>query len=388
MSDRFYVTVGVVAATAFLVCHLLIVSHYPYRQGFDDFDHIPAAIQWSEHQSLSDDGLFLRVPFWPMLLGTVYHVFAPRVHAAILVLQAAIILATIGCCLVFVHKELGASMQMVCFFPILLFSISPQTLLYARHAVNEPFIGLLAVLIMLVGTAGYGKKPLLLGVLCGMAWMTKIISVLLALPALGYIGYRKGVKRALRDVLIFLLGMALIAVPLYALHFSQRGSVRMDTTSAFNLSSYTPQEWLALGDHAARYSAGIQDWRETFWASPTAYLEGFLGRLVHWVERPSSADFAHFYADYPHRLIQLWDQVVLLTLLILAVIGTRKRHALIWTFPIAIALGSTFPQHTPFSTKVILIYPAVLLAPLGLQRIREAMGKPPERPEEGPGKSP
>lgn len=384
MRNRFYVTAGVVAAIAFLVCHLLIVSHYPYRQGFDDFDHVPAAIQWSKHQSLSDDGLFLRVPFWPILLGTVIHVFAPRIHTAILVLQAAIVFATIGCCLAFVHRELGARMPIVCFFPIFIFALSPQTLLYARHAVNEPFIGLLTVLIMLTGTADNRMKPLLLGVLCGIAWMTKIISVLLALPALGYIGCKKGAKQALRDALILLSGMALIVVPVYMLHFSQRGGVRMDTTSAFNLSSYTPEEWVALGDHAARYAAGMEDWRETFWASPTAYLEGFLGRLVHWVERPSSADFTYFYADYPHRLIQPWDQVVLWTLLILAFIGTTKRHVLIWLFPMAIALGSTFPQHTPFSTKVILIYPSVMLAPLGLFRIREAIGKPPEGPGKGP----
>jgi hypothetical protein len=385
MSDRSYLAVGIAAATAFLVCHLLIISHYPYRQGFDDFDHVPAAIQWSEQQSLSDGGLFLRVPLWPMLLGTVYHLCAPRVHTAIFVLQAAIVLATIGCCLVFGRKELGARMQVVCFLPIFLFALSPQTLLYARHAVNEPFIGLLTVLIMVTGTAGYSMKPLLLGVLCGMAWMTKIISVLLALPALGYIGCERGAKHALRDALIFLLGIALIVAPIYMLHFSQRGSVRMDTTSAYNLSSYTPGEWVALGDHAARYTAGMENWRETFWASPTGYFEGFLGRLVHWVKRPSSADFAYFYEDYPHRLIQIWDQVVLMTLLILAVIGTRRRHVLVWIFPIAIALGSTFPQHTPFSTKVILVYPSVLLAPLGLHRIREAMGKPPERPEEGSG---
>ncbi len=387
MRNRIYVTAGVVAATAFLVCHLLIVSHYPYRQGFDDFDHVPAAIQWSKHQSLSDDGLFLRVPFWPVLLGTVVHVFAPRVHTAILVLQAAIVLATIGCCLAFVHKELGARMRMVCLLPIFIFALSPQTLLYARHAVNEPFIGLLTVSIMLTGTAGHWTKPLLLGAFCGMAWMTKIISVLLALPALGYIGYEKGAKRVLRDALVFLFGLALIVAPLYTLHFSQRGSVRMDTTSAFNLSSYTPEEWVALGDHAARYAAGMEDWRETFWASPTAYFEGFLGRLVYWVKRPSSADFAHFYTDYPHRLIRVWDQVVLWTLLILAFIGTRKRHILIWLFPIAIALGSTFPQHTPFSTKVILIYPSVLLAPLGLFRIRQAIGKLPEGPRKGPDKN-
>jgi len=120
-----------------------IASTWPYQQGFDDFDHIPAALEWAQHQRLTRDGLFLRVPLWHILLGSFFLVFGTT--AGLFVLQASIVWGTLLAYLTYVERVLHRDAWGILLLPPLVFVSSPQVLLYGRHAVNEPFLGLLAV---------------------------------------------------------------------------------------------------------------------------------------------------------------------------------------------------------------------------------------------------
>lgn len=354
-------------AAAMLVCGLAtwwISSHYPWRRGFDDFDHIPAALRWAKELRLSDDSLFLRVPFWPMLLGTFFRIFG--VTAGLLLVQAGVVFGTLVIYFRYTASLRSRVHPAMIYLPPAVFLLSPQVLLYSRHAVNEPFIGLLAATVLLVGREVSSRRGFGLGILCGVATMSKIASAALIVPAVVMLLHsRLGTVRA-RALVGLVLGMTLVLAPLVTLHIAQRGWVVIDTTSAYNLSRYDAREWWELGDHMERYRAGMADFRDAFSGDPVGYLRGFIERLNRWILRPSSADFALFYKDYPHGLLRAWDTVVLWTLGLAALLGTDRRNASIWVFILAMVVGCTFPRHTPYSPKVTLIYPFLLLAPYGL----------------------
>jgi hypothetical protein len=119
----------------------------------------------------------------------------------------------------------------------------------------------------------------------------------------------------------------------------------------------------------------MADFRQAFSEDPAAYLGGFVRRFGGWIARPASADFVRFYPDYPHEGLRVWDTFVFATLALSALLGTDRRNASIWVFVLAIVVGCTFPLHTPFTPKVTLIYPFLLLAPYGLARVaRLAVG--------------
>src|SRR5258706_12339729 len=70
-----------------------IAVPYPSRFGFDDADHISAASRWAKDWRLSDDGPFLRVPFWHMLLGTFFRIFGQ--DPGLFLVQASVVFGTL-----------------------------------------------------------------------------------------------------------------------------------------------------------------------------------------------------------------------------------------------------------------------------------------------------
>lgn len=350
-----------------------LANHFPWRVGFDDADHISAALRWAESWRLSDDGPFLRVPFWPMLLGTFFRIFGVKV--GLFLVQASVVLGTLILYFLYTAPLRKHAHPAAIYLPPAVFVLSPQVLLYTRHAVNEPFVGLLAAAVMLVGRKASLGRGFVVGVLCGLASMTKIASAALVVPALAVALRSRAVAFRALTLAWFTLGLAVVIAPIVALHVAQRGWVPIDTTAAFDLSRYEPPEWWALGDQIERYEAGMADFRETISKDPVVYLSGFVRRLGSWILRPSSTDFARFYPDYPHGLLRVWDTVVFAVLGLAAVLGTDRRNAPIWVFILTIVVGCTFPRHTPFTPKVILIFTFLLLAPYGLARLAQRLSR-------------
>ncbi|MCL4683184.1 hypothetical protein KJ059_00360 [Myxococcota bacterium] len=355
----------------YLIGRAWIASTWPYQQGFDDFDHIPAALEWAQHRRLTSGGLFLRVPLWHILLGSFFLVFGTT--AGLFVLQASIVWGTLLAYLTYVERVLHRDARGLLLLPPLAFVSSPQVLLYGRHAVNEPFLGLLAVGVLLVGALAFRGRAVVLGLLCGAGSMTKTIATALVIPALTDLLAARTRTGRTRALALFAVGMAVVVAPLVTLHFVQRGPVPLDTTAAYNLSTFEPRQWLAQGDHMARHAAGMQAWRADIAADPAGYLADFAGRFATWWARPGSADFAHFYRDYPHAWIRAWDHGVLYAFLLLAAFGTRRRHLSVWAFLAILAVGCTFPRHTPYSPKLILIFPTLLLAASGILRLSDRL---------------
>ena len=356
----------------YLLASAAIAWRYPYRRGFDDFDHIPAALHWAQTWTLDSGGPFLRVPFWSILLGTSYRVFGT--DYGLFALQAGIVLGSIACFFAYVARRFGdQDAPWIALAPILVFALSPQTLLYSRHAVNDLFIGLLAMSVMLIGESRLARRALWMGAVVGIAFLTKVVAILLVIPALVYALRDGGGRARLRSAGEIAVGIVAVSLPLLALHVHHRGWVPLDTTSAYNLSPYWVTEWRALGDHAERYRAGMEAWRTVYAAAPADYWKDFVGRLAVWLGRPASADFALYMAHYPQTAIRVLDALALYPMVLLAALGTTRRQLGMWAFLAAIAVGCTFPLHTPYSPKVTWLFPCVLLAPFGILKLRDAL---------------
>ena len=67
-----------------------------------------------------------------------------------------------------------------------MFLLSPQILLYSRQTVNELWIGLLTMAVMLLGERRGARAALPMGVLVGLAACTKPVAGLTGLVAAGY----------------------------------------------------------------------------------------------------------------------------------------------------------------------------------------------------------
>lgn len=369
---RFALSLALLAP--YLLGRAWIASTWPHHRGFDDFDHIPAALEWASHFRLTSDGLFLRVPLWHVLLGSFFLVFG--VQTGLFVLQAGILWTTLFAYLMYVERALGREARGLLLLPPLAFALSPQSLLYGRHAVNEPFVGLLSVAVIVAGATAFRGRAVVLGLLCGAGAMTKTIAAALLIPALTYLLARPGPESRLRALAGLAGGIAAVVVPFVALHVVQRGPVLMDTTAAYTLSTFEPRQWVAQGDHMARHAAGMKAWRADITGDPAGYLAGFAERFATWWWRPGSSDFAYFYRDYPHSILRAWDHVVLYSLLLLAAVGTCRRDLSMWAFLAVIAVGCTFPRQTPYSPKLILVYPTLLLAAAGLVRLVDRLAPP------------
>ena len=96
MSPELRSTLWLGGAFASYLCALAILyALSPWQPAFDDAFHIQDGLRWTHEGRLDTDGLFLRVPFWPVLLGTTFS--ALGVRTGLMVLQAGVVLASIAC---------------------------------------------------------------------------------------------------------------------------------------------------------------------------------------------------------------------------------------------------------------------------------------------------
>jgi len=356
------------AGAVFLVAFAVSVSQFPYQPGFDDAEHVAAALVWRDELRLDASGPFVRVPLWQMLLGTLFHLARPLV--VIPALQIACVLASLAAYGVFVrHAQRTTPIPLPALAtPLLAFVLAPQTLLYARHPVNELWIGALCAWVLALGVTRPRGAWLASGLAVGAAAMTKLSMGLLVLPALVF-AWRGDTEQRRRRLAGVALGAALVTGPCIALHEVQRGELPLDTTSAYTLGEYMPDAWMRLGDHAERQRAGMQSFRRQLAEDPLGFTGAAFERLVRWLRRPASADFALFVRGFPKRSVGLWEHTVLWSLLVLAVVGTTRSSAPIWTFVLALPVLCSVPLHVPFVPKILPIFPCLLLAPLGLARL-------------------
>jgi len=359
---------GGLAAALFLAAFAGLISATPFRPGFDDVEHLTAALHWRDHLRLDAAGPFVRVPLWQVLLGTLFRWLPPGLAVALL--QCTAVLVAIALCL----RHLGRlpaprPLPLLAAAPVFAFALSPQALLYARHPVNEPWVGLLAMGVLYLGVSAGRGRALGMGLLCGTAVMTKLMAGALLLPAAVFAW--RGVPREgrARALALLALGAAVAAGPLAALHALQRPGAPLDDTSAFTLSRYTPQQWVALGPPTERQRAGLAEFREHFGSDPAGYLAGAGRRLARWLARPATADFALFVPGFPTAAVGAWEHAVFWSLMGLAALGTTAASAPIWLFLAAVPLACAFPPHVPFVPKLIPLFPALLLAPQGVLRL-------------------
>lgn len=356
------------AGAIFLVAFALYAARFPYLPGFDDAEHVAAALVWRDELRLGTSGLFVRVPLWQVLLGTLFQLARPLL--AIPALQVSCVLATLAACGVFVrHASRTTPISTAALVPPLLaFALAPQTLLYARHPVNELWIGALAAWVLALGVARPRGAWLASGLAVGAAAMTKLSMGLLLLPALIF-AWRGDLLSRSRRLACVALGAALVMGPCVALHQLQRGQLPLDNTSAYTLGEYMPDAWIQLGDHAERQRAGMQSFRRQLTEDPLGFAGAAIKRLGRWLSRPASADFALFVPGFPKRAVGLWEHAILWSLLALAVAGTTRNTAPIWIFVLALPVLCSLPVHVPFVPKILPIFPGLLLAPLGLARL-------------------
>jgi hypothetical protein len=364
------------AGVLFLVAFAAYAARFPFLPGFDDAEHVAAALVWRDEWQLGTSGLFVRVPLWQVLLGTLFHAARPLV--AIPMLQVACVLATLAACAVFVRHFASRApiSRLALAAPLVAFALAPQTLLYARHPVNELWIGALAAWVLALGSSRPRGAWLSCGLAVGAAAMTKLSMGLLAVPALIF-AWRGDRERRPHRLAGVALGAMLIAGPCVALHAVQRGELPLDNTSAYTLGEYMPDAWQRLGDHTQRRRAGMQSFRRQLTQDPLAFAAGASQRLWRWLVRPATADFALFVPGFPKRAVGLWEHVVLLSLLGLAAAGTTRSTAPIWIFVLALPLLCSLPVHVPFVPKILPVFPCLLLAPLGLARLLSERGGDP-----------
>lgn len=351
-----------VAAAAFVAGLVSWIAAAPFAPGFDDAEHVMAAITWRDELRLAADGIFVRVPLWQVLLGSLFWLSRPGV--AILALQVVCVLATLAAGAV----ALGRRTRGGYVLPLLLVALSPQAIVYARHAVNELFIGALAAWVLVWGTGQWRRAPLAMGLAVGAATMTKLSMGLLAIPAAVF-AWRGAAETRGARIAWLAAGAALVVLPMLALHVAQRGDHPLDNTSAYTLGEYMPEEWMALGTPTERQRAGMESFRRQVREDPAGFARGALHRLQRWIARPASADFALFVPKFPKRPVGIWEHVVLVLLLGLAIYGTTRTTAVFWLFVAAIPIACTIPVHVPFVPKILPVFACLPLAVSGWERL-------------------
>jgi hypothetical protein len=377
--------IGLFAAlAAFALARVWLASAYPWQRALDDDFFFPETIRWLAGGRLGDGATFARVPLWHLLLGCHLALFG---RAGLLVLQGFVVLAT---CALYALWLGPAARRRAAVVPLALFLLSPQILLYSRQAANELFIGLLSVAAIVLGARRGPRAALALGVVVGTGFCTKPAALLLAIlvaPALLSDRARVGASLARAAA-----GFALVTLPLLLYAGLERGTWLVDNTGAFNLSGMTIEEWRALPDPALRQEVGMERWRDEISNAPGAYLAGAGARAVDWLLRPSSADFAAFYPDYPIGWIAAADVAAFAILAALALLGSTRRDAAIWLYLLGWTLACAFPLFTPRSPKVVLMFPLLLLAARGALRLAggapslasDASQPPPGAPQPAP----
>jgi hypothetical protein len=359
---------GLLAGALFLTAFAVLISTTSFHLGFDDAEHVTAALHWRDHLRLETGGPFVRVPLWQVLLGTLFAWLPPGLAVALF--QCAVVLVAIALAVRHLARlPEPRPLPLLAAAPVFAFALSPQVLLYGRHPVNEPWVGLLAMGVLYLGTGSARGRAFGMGLLCGAAAMTKLMAGALLVPAAVFAWRGKPRERRVGALALLSLGAAVAAGPFAALHAVQRPGAPLDDTSAFTLSRYTPRQWVALGPAAARQRAGMAEFREHLGSDPAGYLAGAAGRLGLWLARPATADFALFVPGFPTAAVGAWEHAVFFALLGLAALGTTAASAPIWIFLVAVALACAFPPHMPFVPKLIPVFPALLLAPQGVLRL-------------------
>lgn len=331
----------------------------PYAPALDDPEWLALGRYFAEHGVLDPDGLFRRVPLWQILLGTAIALFGER--GGVVLLQAACVLVVF---LVLAARAregratAGSTLIVAC-----IFALSPQALLYSRHAANELFIGALAVLVLALVDRAERRRALAAGGLVACAAMTKLAALALALPALWFLGRgRPGRGGRLAS---FAGGFFAVAFPLVLLALVQRGWP-LDDTSAFNLGSLDAESWAAAPSVSERSTAALDSFEERWGAGPVGYLGDAGLRGLGWLMRPGSLDLLYWLPGYPPRIVEAADVGVFFVVLVLAVLATTRASFGYWLLPLALWVACSLPQKTPYSPRVTALVPLLLLAPAGL----------------------
>jgi len=339
------------------------IACVPYRPALDDPEVAHLARSFAATGRLAPGELFLRVPFWQMLLGGVFSLVGER--AGVLLVQSAVVLASLATLAAWVRRErlsVPAALAVA-----LLFAASPQIVLYARHLANELFVGWLAMAVVVLATGRARARAVWLGLAVGVAAMTKLAAALLVLPALAGLWRERAARR--RNLALAGGALAAVVAPLVVLARVQRGSWVLDDTSAFNLGALDAPTWSALGA-PARSDAALESFARALADAPLAYLAAALGRAAQWLLRPGSLDLRAWIPQYPPLALEVGDVVVFFSIVTLAVLGTRRDRALAWIFPVGIWLACSLPQKTPYSPRVAVLFPLLLLAPAGWTELR------------------
>ena len=182
----------------------------PYAPALDDPEWLALARHFADTGTLDPEGLFRRVPLWQILLAASTSLLGDR--SGVVLLQAASVLTVF---VVLAHRAregratVGSTAAVAC-----VFALSPQALLYSRHAANELFVGALSVLVLVLAERARGRRAVAVGALVGCAAMTKLAAAALALPAVWLLRGRGDTGRSL---VAFSAGVVLVVVPLASL---------------------------------------------------------------------------------------------------------------------------------------------------------------------------
>lgn len=348
---------------AYVIGLVALSAGVPYRPALDDPELLALARHVAEHGSLDPGGLFRRVPLWQLLLGAGVAGVGERV--AVVGLQAASVLGILGA--LAARARAGAASPAATLAVGLAFALSPQALLYSRHAANELFIGALALAALLLAERPGVRRAAAAGAVVAAAAMTKVVAGVLLLPAAWYV-FRERIGARPRLVGL-LAGFAALALPLGLLAVAQRGWP-LDDTSSFNLGSLDQSAWLAAGSLAERNRLALESFQASWDAGPLAYLAAAAGRAVSWLARPSSLDLLSWIPEYPALLVEVGDQVVFFGVLVLAVLGTTRATLPMWVLPLALWAACSLPLKTPYSPRVTALVSLLLLAPVGIDALR------------------
>jgi len=335
----------------------------PYRPALDDPELLSLARHVAEHGSLDPAGLFRRVPLWQLLLGV--GVAGVGERAAVVGLQAASVRGIFGA--LAARARAGAASPAATLAVGLAFALSPQALLYSRHAANELWVGAFALAAILLAERPGVRRAAAAGAVVGAAAMTKVVAGVLLLPAAWCVVRQR--MPSWPRLAGLLAGFAALVLPLALLALAQRGWP-LDDTSSFNLGSLDPDAWLAAGGVAERNRLALESFQASWQAGPLSYLAGAAGRAIGWLARPSSLDVLSWIPEYPALLVEVGDQVVFFGVLVLAVFGTTRATLPMWVLPLALWAACSLPQKTPYSPRVTVLVSLLLLAPVGIDALR------------------
>ena len=152
------------------VALLALSAFVPYAPALDDPEWLALGGYVAEHGALEPDGLFRRVPLWQLLLGAGIALLGDR--GGVVTLQVFCVF--VAFLLLAKRAERGGATPSSVLIVACAAALSPQFLLYSRHAANELFVGVLAMgVLVLMEQAGW-RRALLAGALAGCAAMTKL----------------------------------------------------------------------------------------------------------------------------------------------------------------------------------------------------------------------